>query len=99
MRKNQKHNRQYLKDRRRVLRKKLTPAEARLWTFLKNRQLKGRKFTKQHSIENYIVDFYCSSEKMIIELDGQGHFELGQALSDEDRDKRLSVSGFLTLRF
>ncbi len=99
MRENQKHSVDYLKERRRELRTKLTPAEATLWIQLKNKKLDGRKFTKQHSIENYIVDFYCSSEKLVIELDGQGHFNLGQVVSDEDRDKRLKELGFTVLRF
>ncbi len=99
MREAQKHNVDHLKDRRRELRKKLTPAEATLWIQLKNKKLEGRKFTKQHSIENYIVDFYCSSEKLIVELDGQGHYNLGQIIVDEDRDKRLKELGFTVLRF
>ncbi len=70
MRKDQKHNLDYLKQRRRDLRKRLTPAEATLWKQLQNRKLNNRKFTKQHSIENFIVDFYCSEEKLVIELDG-----------------------------
>jgi len=37
--------------------------------------LEGRKFRRQHSIENYIVDFYCASEKLIIELDGAVHLD------------------------
>ena len=73
-RNNQIKNLDYLKPYRRVLRKKLTPAEASLWSLLKNKQVFGLKFRRQTSIENYIVDFYCPKIKMIIELDGEPHF-------------------------
>jgi very-short-patch-repair endonuclease len=98
MRGNQKHSRPYLKDRRKALRKDLTYAEACLWILLKNKQLEGRKFRRQHSIENYIVDFYCASEKLVIEVDGSIHDNLGQADADELRDRRLQILGFKTLR-
>jgi len=44
-----------------------------LWKHIKSKQLNNKRFTKQHSIAHYIVDFYCVSEKLIIELDGQVH--------------------------
>lgn len=92
------HNLIYLKERRRILRKNLTAAEAVLWKLLKNAQT-GRKFRKQHSIENYIVDFYCPAERLIIELDGEIHNNLGQANADYARDQRLKILGFRVLRF
>ena len=99
MRQNQVNNVDYLKDRRRSLRNNLTPAEAKLWSVLKNSGLKNRKFRRQHSIENYIADFYCAAEKIIIELDGQPHFNTGQAYYDAERDKRLGELGNKILRF
>ena len=93
------HNRKYLKPKRKNLRNKSTPAEAFLWKYLKHSQLEGRKFRRQHSIENFIVDFYCPSEKLIIELDGEGHFQPGQQEKDLLRDKRLNALGFKVLRF
>jgi very-short-patch-repair endonuclease len=68
------HNRVELKPFRKKLRNNSTSAEATLWTYLKNRQLEGRKFRRQHSIGNYIADFYCPEEQLVIELDGEGHF-------------------------
>jgi very-short-patch-repair endonuclease len=68
------HNKKELKTLRRELRKNLTPAEARLWKFLQNSQLEGRKFRRQHSIGRYIIDFYCPGEKLAIELEGNVHF-------------------------
>lgn len=73
---NEIHNRKYLKQRRKDLRNNATISEKRLWIALKKSQLKGRKFRRQHSIENYIVDFYCPSEKLIIEVDGNMHNNL-----------------------
>ena len=93
------HSRGYLNDKREELRNNLTPAEATLWSAIKGRQLQGRKFRRQHSIENFIVDFYCAEERLIVELDGQGHYERGAAYADGDRDERLKQLGFKVLRF
>ena len=99
MRQNQIKNVPYLEARRKQLRSNLTPAEAKLWTILKNSTFKGKKFRRQHSIENYIVDFYCPSEKLIIELDGQVHFNTEQLNLDAIRDARLYTLGNKILRF
>jgi very-short-patch-repair endonuclease len=98
-RENQIKNLDYLKNYRRGLRKKLTSAEAALWSLLKNRQAFGLKFRRQTSIENYIVDFYCPQYKIIIELDGESHFREEQATKDQKRDKRLKELGHKVLRY
>ena len=67
------NNKTVLEPRRKKLRRNLTPAEAFLWTVLKNSNLAGRKFRRQHSVGNYILDFYCDSEKLVVELDGEVH--------------------------
>ena len=84
---------------RKDLRNRSTSAEATLWNLLKNKQLEGRKFRRQHSIENYIVDFYCSSEKLIIELDGNPHGDYLQIQKDEVRDKFFESNGYKVIRF
>ena len=61
-------NRKSLKPRRQDLRNNPTQAEAFLWGFLKHSQLEDKKFRRQASIGSYIVDFYCPSEKLVIEL-------------------------------
>ena len=53
------YNRSELKAVRSKLRRQVTPAEARLWTYLQNSQLAGRKFRRQHSVGRYVLDFYC----------------------------------------
>ena len=92
------YNLSYLKERRRALRNNLTSAEAVLWILLKDSQLSGRKFRRQHSIKNFIVDFYCPSEKLIIELDGSSHDNPGQVNADYDRDNDLKTLGLKVLR-
>jgi very-short-patch-repair endonuclease len=49
----------------------MTPAEAKLWTRLSRKQLEGRKLRRQHSIDGYILDFYCPSERLAVELDAK----------------------------
>jgi very-short-patch-repair endonuclease len=93
------HSLKKLKEKRSELRKSLTPAEAFLWNYLKARKFKGKRFTKQHSIGNYIVDFYCAEEKLIIELDGQVHMNSLAQEYDEKRDSFLKSKGYKVLRF
>ena len=96
---NQIHNRKYLEAKRKSLRNNSTSAEATLWKSLKSKQLAQRKFRRQHSIENFIVDFYCPSEKLIIELDGAIHLNISNQNRDYERDLRLKELGFTVLRF
>ena len=93
------HNLPRLAGFRRSLRKSLTPAEATFWNMVKNSRLEGRKFRRQHSVGNYILDFYCPSEKIAIELDGEGHFS-GRAMQT-DRSRRLYIEsqGIRVIRF
>jgi len=87
------------KEHRRRLRNNLTPAEATLWLALKNKQLAGRRFKRQVSFGRYIVDFYCPSEKLVIELDGENHFTETGYKHDLRRDKYLSDLGLKVIRF
>jgi RNA methyltransferase, TrmH family len=93
------HNRQYLKQNRKDLRNNATSAEATLWTFLSGSKVLGKKFRRQHSIGNYIVDFYCPSERLVIELDGAGHFTTSGYEYDEERTKYLNSLGIRVVRF
>jgi len=67
------HNRKKLEPFRKELRQKSTPAEAMLWFHIRDKKL-GWKFRRQHSVGNSILDFYCPTERLAIELDGQHHF-------------------------
>jgi very-short-patch-repair endonuclease len=89
----------YLKATRRHLRRNLTEAELVLWEVLKDKKLCGRKFRRQHSIGHYIADFYCSTEKLIIELDGQHHYTPEGIEKDIERDAHLALMEKKVLRF
>lgn len=84
---------------RKHLRNGGTPTEAYLWNYLKQAQLEGRKFRRQHSIEYFVVDFFCYSEMLVVELDGAYHFDQAQQERDKERDAFLSDVGITVLRF
>ncbi len=77
----------------------MTPAEAFLWNVLKENKFENRKFRRQHSIKNYIVDFYCAKDRIIIELDGEVHLNAYSEEKDRRREKVLEEMGFKVLRF
>ena len=93
------HNRRELKPLRKKLRSSMTPAEARLWTYLKSSQLGGRKFRRQHSIGPYILDFYCPAERLSVELDGESHAGPVAAAQDLERTQYLKAQAIRALRF
>ena len=93
------NNHKYLKEFRKELRKNPTKAESQLWKALQKSQLEGRKFRRQHSIGNYIVDFYSSKEKLIVELDGQVHDNFVNEEYDNKRTNYLEELGLKVLRF
>ena len=79
------------------LRKRPTNAEMLLWKYLRLRQMAGLKFRRQQPIDNYIVDFVCFENRIIIEIDGGQHAEDGK--KDIERDSYLKKHGFKVLRF
>jgi very-short-patch-repair endonuclease len=88
-----------LKYFRRKLRSNMTPAEAKLWTYLKGKQLEGKKFRRQHSVSRYILDFYCPSSKLAIELDGEAHDSAMAAEYDHERTLFLLATNIRVIRF
>jgi very-short-patch-repair endonuclease len=70
-----------------------------LWLLLKGAQCEGRKFRRQHSIGKFVVDFYCPSEKLVIELDGEHHFTEEGYAYDEKRSQYFFSLGISTIRF
>ena len=93
------HNIRDLKENRKRLRNGLTPAEAKLWSLLKNSQLEKRKFRRQHSVGPYVLDFYCPSERLCIELDGAAHFTDGGYEYDSARTEYLDALNICVIRF
>jgi very-short-patch-repair endonuclease len=93
------HNRKYLKPIRKSLRNNATSAEATLWTMLKNSQVGGYKFRRQHSIGKYVVDFYCPTLHLVLELDGEPHAALVNIQLDVERDDFINQHGITVLRY
>lgn len=77
------------------LRRQMTLAEVALWTALQNKQLKGLRWRKQHPVRRFVLDFYCASCKLVVELDGAGH----DAERDAERTALLETHGYRVLRF
>ena len=79
------------------LRKNMTKPERKLWyEFLKDYQV---KFQRQKTIDNFIVDFYCAKAKIVIELDGGGHYTPEQIECDQQRTRVLEKYKLKVLRF
>ena len=80
-----------------ALRKEMTPWERKLWyCFLKDYPV---RFQRQKCIDNFIVDFYCFQGKIIIELDGGGHYEPNKVKADDERTRILESYGLKVIRF
>jgi very-short-patch-repair endonuclease len=79
------------------LRKELTPAEKKLWAYLRGDKLNGVSFRRQHAIGNFIPDFVSIKKKLIIELDDSQHIE--QAEYDVERSRYFESLGYKVIRF
>ena len=91
-----KHNSE-LNSLAKQLRKNMTKEERKLWyEFLKDYPI---KVLRQKILGNYIVDFYCAKAKLVIEIDGSGHYTEEQKLKDEERTRNLSQYGITVIRF
>jgi very-short-patch-repair endonuclease len=78
------------------LRHEMTPEEKIIWQHLRANRLHGLHFRRQQIIDGFIVDFYCHTAKLVIEVDGKIHEQ--QAEYDAERDKVLSARGLRLLR-
>lgn len=74
-------------------------AEVILWSKLKGKQVAGFKFRRQYSVGLYIIDFYCPSKRLAIELDGEGHFVGNKLASDQERQQWIEQFDIRFLRF
>ena len=83
--------------RARELRRAETPEEAKLWSRLRNHQLAGVGFRRQHAIGNTIVDFCAPRKKLVVELDGSQHLETQK--EDAERTVFLGSKGYKVIRF
>ncbi|MFY9974968.1 MAG: DUF559 domain-containing protein [Chromatiaceae bacterium] len=81
----------------RRLRREMTFAERLLWAQLRQRELDGFKFRRQHPIGRFIVDFVCIEARVVVEIDGGQH--AGRRVRDEARTAWLNGQGYRVLRF
>ena len=78
------------------LRKNMTPWERKLWyVFLRSYPV---RFQRQKAIGNYIADFYCAKARLVVELDGGGHYTAKQTEKDELRTKELESMNLKVVR-
>jgi very-short-patch-repair endonuclease len=84
--------------RARELRHNPTPAERHAWTLLRNRGILGLKFRRQHVLHGFIVDFYCPSERIVIELEGDVYDAEAQRDYDQARAGFLQAAGYRVIR-
>ena len=93
------YNRQIDNEKRKKLRNNLTRAEAILWRKIRNRQMLGVKFRRQFGIGSYVVDFYCTELKLIIEVDGATHYTDEEKEYDKRREAEIEQLDIKFLRF
>lgn len=82
----------------RDLRGKMTLPEVLLWKALKGRRLDGLHFRRQHPLGPYILDFYCDTAKLCVEIDGYSHGTGPHPRRDDRRDAWLRERNVTTLR-
>ena len=87
-----------LKEFAKYNRREMTICEEILWHALRH-DIQGIRFRRQHPIGDYIVDFVCLPEKLVIEIDGGYHTVPEQQASDENRTEYLNSRGFTVIRF
>jgi very-short-patch-repair endonuclease len=92
-------SRERVRVRARLLRQTSPDAERNLWAALRNRQLGGFKFRRQHPVGRYFADFVCLETQLIVELDGGQHFDPDTMAADAQRTQNLNQLGFHVLRF
>ncbi len=81
------------------LRLKRTPAENKLWFYLRDKRFEKLKFRRQHGVGPYIVDYYCPQKSLVIEIDGDIHAHPDQIKKDEQRTDYLNKRGLQVLRY
>jgi very-short-patch-repair endonuclease len=85
--------------RARQLRKQMSPAEARMWDYLRALKSDGFHFRRQVPLGHYYADFACHHAKLIIEIDGDTHFTRAGIKHDLVRDIFLRGEGYRTIRY
>ncbi|MGV3547160.1 MAG: endonuclease domain-containing protein [Pedobacter sp.] len=86
------------KSFRKQLRRNQASAETAFWLQVRANKFLNLKFRRQHTIDRYTIDFYCAEIKLIVELDGSSHHNIGKSLYDEERDTFLRAKGYKVIR-
>jgi len=81
------------------LREKQTEAEEKFWLAVKDNQIEGYKFRRQHPLSIYIADFYCHALQLVIEIDGGYHLSEEQQILDKKRTADIEFQGLSVIRF
>ena len=92
-------NRSSEKTKRKQLRCNMPEPEVILWSRLQKSLLKGHKFRRQHGIDRYVVDFCCPKAKLVIEIDGDSHFNDESQKYDQIRSDYIQALGIKVVRF
>ncbi len=83
----------------RELRKIMTTAEKILWNELRGKKINNLRFRRQHPLAKFVVDFYCHSKRLVIELDGTVHDSNEAKEKDKSRTDALNEMGLKVIRF
>jgi very-short-patch-repair endonuclease len=81
------------------LRRAMTEVEKMLWQRLRDRQVNGFRFRRQHPVNEFIVDFFCYEAMLVIEVDGSVHTDSYQMERDTERTRILNRLGIRVVRF
>jgi len=76
----------------------MTPSEQRLWHALRGKRLNAIRFRRQHVLGPYVTDFFCSSARLAIEIDGGVHDDEDRQARDANRDQWMASQGVRVLR-
>jgi very-short-patch-repair endonuclease len=86
------------KQKRRTLRSNMTNAEKLLWQRIRKRQIKGKRFLRQFSVGEYVIDFHCPEIRLAIEVDGNTHNSKDEIEYDLTRQSEIENFGIIFLR-
>ena len=92
-------NRTEDKEKRRLLRSGMPPAEEIVWSKLRRKQVFGYRCRRQYSVGPYVVDFYCPALKLAVEIDGDSHFIGDAETNGRQRQTYIESFGITFLRF
>ena len=88
-----------LRNRGREMRKQMSPAELKLWSRLRGDELEGVRFRRRHPVGIFVADFFCPRFNLVVEVDGDSHFDEEAQRYDEERTAYFAGIGLKEIRF